>query len=327
MNKIQQYLYALFQNIDYVAIMALTFLSVGAMVMAVFFLIARRNLVQERLKRMLPAQDETTPPRKLRLIEGESTGLAAKISKPLQDVIAPKEGFNKKRIRLKLIRAGFRSEKAFHNFLAIKTLSTLLLPGFYLLTRVFYTFTPEVIMVSVVLVLIGFFLPDILLLHLTQSRQQSMVKSLPDALDLMVVCVEAGLGLDMTFKRVGEEIRPMSKDLSDEFRLTNLEIRAGRSRDESFKDMGVRTGIMEIQNLMTILVQTGRFGTSMAKALRVHAEAMRIKRRQIAEEKAAKSTVKLVFPLILFIFPALVIVLIGPAAIKIIQVLFPAISG
>jgi tight adherence protein C len=143
----------------------------------------------------------------------------------------------------------------------------------------------------------------------------------------MVVCVEAGLGLDMTFKRVGDEIRPLCKDLSDEFQLTTLEVRAGKPRDEAFKNMSSRTGVSEVNNLMTVLVQTSRFGTSMAKALRVHADAMRIKRRQLAEERAAKSTVKLIFPLVLFIFPALIIVLMGPAAIRIVKVLFPAMGG
>jgi tight adherence protein C len=131
----------------------------------------------------------------------------------------------------------------------------------------------------------------------------------------------------MTFKRVGDEIRPLSKDLSDEFALTTLEIRAGKSRDEAFRNMALRCNVPEVGNLMTVLSQTSRFGTSLATALRVHADAMRVKRRQIAEEKAAKSTVKIVFPLVLFIFPAIFVILIGPGAIRIIKVLFPILSG
>jgi tight adherence protein C len=154
-----------------------------------------------------------------------------------------------------------------------------------------------------------------------------MSKSLADALDLMVVCVEAGLGLDMTFKRVGDELRSLNQDLSDEFYLTNLEVRAGKSRAESFKNMAERTGMPDIHNLMNILSQTSRLGTSVANALRIHADAMRIKRRQIAEEAAAKSGVKLIFPLIIFIFPAILIVLAGPAAIRIITQLFPELGG
>jgi len=148
---------------------------------------------------------------------------------------------------------------------------------------------------------------------------------LPDALDLMVVCVEAGLGLDMTFKRVGDEIQSLSQDLSDEFYLTVREIRAGRNREECFRNMAVRTGVAEVGNLMTVLNQTNRFGTSLAKALRVHADSLRVKRRQIAEERAAKASVKLVFPLVVFVFPAMFIVLAGPAVIRIFKVLLPAL--
>jgi tight adherence protein C len=150
---------------------------------------------------------------------------------------------------------------------------------------------------------------------------------LPDALDLMVICVEAGLGLDMTFKKVGSEMRSICSDLSDEFDLVNREIRAGRSRDESFKNLGLRTGVVEVQNLMALLTQTNRFGTSMAKALRVHADAMRIKRRQFAEERAAKTAVKLVLPLIFCIFPGIMVVLGGPAVLKIWMAIFPLLKG
>jgi tight adherence protein C len=177
------------------------------------------------------------------------------------------------------------------------------------------------------LAIAGFFVPNMIVLHLVQKRQLVMSRTLPDALDLMVVCVEAGLGLDMTFKRVGDELRPLNQDLSDEFYLTNLEVRAGKSRTESFNNMADRTGMPDIHNLMNILSQTSRLGTSVANALRIHADAMRIKRRQIAEETAAKSGVKLIFPLILFIFPAILIVLAGPAAIKIMTQFFPHIGG
>ena len=143
----------------------------------------------------------------------------------------------------------------------------------------------------------------------------------------MVVCVEAGLGLDMTFKRVGEEIRSISKELSDEFLLTNLEVRAGQSRQDSFKNMALRTGVPEINQLMSMLNQTNRFGTSLATALRVHSDAMRVKRRQTAEEIAAKAAIKLLFPLVFFIFPALFVVLLGPGVIQIFRVLLPAMQG
>ena len=162
---------------------------------------------------------------------------------------------------------------------------------------------------------------------MTKTRQEKLVKGLPDALDLMVVCVESGLGLDMTFKRVGDEMLPLCKELSDEFTLTTLEIRAGISRADAFKNMNVRTGVSQINSLTTLLAQTSRFGTSLATALRVHADSMRIKRRQIAEATAAKSAVKMVFPLVLCIFPAIFVVLVGPGAIQIIKYLLPALGA
>ena len=175
--------------------------------------------------------------------------------------------------------------------------------------------------------ILGYYIPNMWIYLATKARQERIVKGLPDALDLMVVCVEAGLGLDATFKRVGDEMHELCKDISDEFSLTTLEIRAGNSRDEAFKNMTIRTGVNEIGSLMTVLTQTSRFGTSLATALRVHADSMRVKRRQLAEEVAAKSTVKLVFPLVLFIFPAIFVVLIGSGAIRIIKVLVPALGG
>jgi len=195
-----------------------------------------------------------------------------------------------------------------------------------MVSRIFYRFTPDMIPVFIIMAALGYFLPNLWVWLMFKARQERIFKGLPDALDLMVVCVESGLCLDMTFKRVGEEIHSICKDLSDEFNLTNLEVRAGKSRDEAFKNMALRTNVPEVHNLMTVLTQTSRFGTSLATALRVHADAMRIKRRQFAEETAAKSTVKLVFPLVLFIFPAIFVVLIGPGAIRIIKTLFPVMG-
>jgi tight adherence protein C len=231
------------------------------------------------------------------------------------------------RIRLKLVQAGYRSDRAFYNFLAAKILLPILLAVGYLVSLALYKITADSILIIVLLILAGYFFPNVWIWLMMKSRQERIFKGLPDALDLMVVCVEAGLGLDMTFKRVGEEIKPLCKDLSDEFTLTNLEIRAGKSRDEAFKNMSLRANSPEVHNLMTVLTQTSRFGTSLASALRVHADAMRVKRRQIAEETAAKSTVKLVFPLVLFIFPAIFVVIIGPGAIQIIRYLLPALGG
>jgi len=326
MNTLRNTYYIVLDNIDYFGFLALIFLAAATLVLAIFFLVGRRNVATERLSRMLPAREETAEI-KPQLLNNSSQGFVARFTKPLHDIVAPKQGATKKKVRLKLIRAGFRSEMSFQNYMASKVVLALFLPTVYIAGRSLYRLTPDVFLIAALLFVCGFFLPNLFIWLVTKDRQDGLTKALPDALDLMVVCVEAGLGLDMTFKRVGDEVQPINKNLSDEFRLTNLEIRAGRARDEAFKDMALRTGVPDIHNLMTVLVQTSRFGTSLAKALRVHADAMRVKRRQRAEEQAAKSTVKLIFPLVLFIFPAIFVVLVGPAVIQIAKVLLPVLSG
>jgi tight adherence protein C len=154
-----------------------------------------------------------------------------------------------------------------------------------------------------------------------KRRQKEIVKALPDALDLLVVCVEAGLGLNQAIVRVSEEIDHVSPLMSEQLALVNLEIRAGTPRDEALRNLGERTGVPDVQSLVTMLIQTDRFGTSIAQALRVHADTMRTKRRQRAEEAAAKTTIKLVFPLVLFIFPTMFVVILAPALIRIIRTL------
>lgn len=329
MDIILRNYYKLIDNIDVAMILALIFITTAAIVLGVAFLFTRRGQIQKRLARLLPDQSQPAQPANSNgegFLREEQKGPLAKLTQPLHDVVAPKEGGTRKKIRLKLIRAGFRSDLSFYNFVAAKIILVLTLPSIYVAIRFFYKLTPDAILTCVILAALGFFIPDFIVWANTQARQDRITKSLPDALDLMVVCVESGYGLDMTFKRVGEEMRAISPDVSDEFSLTNMEIRAGRTRDESFKEMAIRTGVPEVHSLMTMLAQTSRFGTSLAKALRIHADAMRIKRRQLAEEQAAKSAVKLVFPLILFIFPALLIVLAGPAFIRIYQALLPALD-
>jgi tight adherence protein C len=179
---------------------------------------------------------------------------------------------------------------------------------------------------TVLLGLLGFYLPNLWLKIKTSARQDKILEGFPDALDLMVVCVEAGLGLDAAINRVGEEMKLRNRLVSEEFRLLGLELRAGKLRRDALHNLGLRTGLEEVKSLMTLLIQTDKFGTSIAQALTVHADSMRTTRFQRAEEMAAKLPVKLVFPLILFIFPALFVVIVGPAAIKIYRVLLPAMG-
>jgi tight adherence protein C len=175
--------------------------------------------------------------------------------------------------------------------------------------------------------LIGFYLPNLWLRAKTSARQEKILEGFPDALDLMVVCVESGMGLDATINRVGEEMKLRNPTLSDEFRLMSLELRAGKLRRDAMRNLAARTGLDDVKSLMTLLTQTDKFGTSVAQALRVHSDSMRTRRYQRAEEMAAKLPVKLVFPLVLFIFPAMFVVIVGPAAIKIMRHLLPVIGN
>ena len=159
------------------------------------------------------------------------------------------------------------------------------------------------------------------------ERQRKILEGFPDVLDLMVVCVEAGMGLDAAIFRAGKEIELKNRVISEEFKLLSLELRAGKSRQDALRSLAMRVNLEDVNSLISLLIQTDKFGTSVAQALRVHSEAMRVKRFQMAEEIAAKLPVKLVFPLILFIFPSLFVVLLGPAMINIYRILLPRLGG
>ncbi|MEZ4483958.1 MAG: type II secretion system F family protein [Syntrophotaleaceae bacterium] len=326
MNLVMTYYFWIVDNLIYFGLLLVVFCAVALAVFGIYYIFLRPNPTEERLERLVP-HDKSGIKLKPKLLEDNQDGFVTRVTKPLHDLVAPHTGDIAKESRLRLIQAGYRSKHTYQYFIALKILLVLLFPTVYIALTVFQSFTLMRILFVALLAIIGFGLPDTIVGIIIRNRQKRLIRALPDALDLMVICVEAGLGLDMTFKRVGDEIRPICSDLSDEFALTNLEIRAGKPRSDSFKNMALRTGVSEINNLMTILVQTSRFGTSLAKALRIHADAMRIKRRQIAEETAAKSTVKLIFPLVCFIFPAIFVVLVGPGVIRIIKVLFPAMGG
>ena len=168
---------------------------------------------------------------------------------------------------------------------------------------------------------IGWVAPPFILRYKVNKRQKDIIRALPDSLDMMVVCVEAGLALNQALLRVSEEIVNVSPLMGEQLALVNLEIRAGTPRDEALRNLGDRTGVADIRSLVTMLIQTDRFGTSIATALRVHADTLRSKRRQRAEEAAAKTTIKLIFPLVFFIFPAMFVVILGPALIQIVRTL------
>jgi tight adherence protein C len=224
----------------------------------------------------------------------------------------------KSSLKIKMANAGFRSENAAAIYQGIRAicLVVFLLPAlfFFLLKD---GFTMKSIQWTVLLGGIGFYLPQIVLWHLRTTRQKEIFLTLPDALDLLVVCVESGLGLDAALRKVTEEMKGHAKVICEEFSLANLQLQMGRPRREVLHDLGVRTGVDDVRSLAAILIQADRFGSSIAQALRVQSDSMRTRRRQLAEEKAAKTAVQLIFPLVLFIFPAIFVVLVGPAAIQI----------
>jgi tight adherence protein C len=233
--------------------------------------------------------------------------------------MAPKSASEMGTLQQKLVAAGYRRHEAIWIFLGIRVGVALL---FFFVATVPALFRANV-MVALGASAGGYLMPGIWLGRLARKRKHRLRLSLPDALDLLVVSVEAGLGLDQAILRVGEELQHTHPELSDELRLVNLELRAGTGRPEALHNLATRTGVEDISSLVAMLVQTDKFGTSVAQSLRVHSDTLRTKRRQRAEEAAAKTGVKMVFPLVFCIFPAIWVVTIGPAAIKFVQVLFP----
>ena len=216
--------------------------------------------------------------------------------------------------KLMLIRAGYRRPEALMALRGAKILVPAILAAVVLITGI-ASYNPLFIWA---LALVGGYLaPDMWLSRKVRKRQNTLRKALPDALDLLVVCIEAGLGLDQAFMRVSQELRITHPELCGELDLVNAQIRVGRTRIDAMRELASRTGVDDIKALVAMLIQTDRFGTSVSQSLRVHADDMRMKRRQRAEEAAAKTPVKMVPPLVFFIFPALVVVILGPAVITI----------
>jgi tight adherence protein C len=222
--------------------------------------------------------------------------------------------------RLKFLRAGIRNKNANASFWGAKILLMVFLTLIFFIIRFLFFNIMNYhtsLAISVLCSLLGFYLPDIWLRQKSDNRKEKILRALPDALDLLVISVEAGMGMDSSIYRVANEIKLNSPELSDELHFMNLELRAGKTRKDALKNFALRTNLEEINSLATLLIQTDQFGTSMADALRVYSDSFRTERFQKAEELAAKLPVKLLFPLVAFIFPALFVVLLGPAAISI----------
>jgi tight adherence protein C len=222
------------------------------------------------------------------------------------------------RTRAWLIQAGYRDARHLTMYVGSRVLLALI----GLIAAIAATgFDSVILMVSVTA--FCFFLPRFVLKRMIRDRQRRITLALPDALDLTVICVEAGLALDQAMMRVGEDLHHAHPDLSEEFHLVNLEMRAGKPRVEALRNLTERTGVDDVRALVGTLVQTDRFGTSVAQALRVHSDSLRTERRQRAEEQAAKTTIKMVIPLVIFVLPSIIFVTLGPAVIQLIRTLLP----
>ena len=241
-------------------------------------------------------------------------------AKALSGPLMPQTELEQSELKIKLANAGFRSDSAVAVYLGLRFA---VLIGFLLLGLAIFLpkngFTMRRSKPIVIFGGFGFYLPSIVLWFLRKKRQDEIFLALPDALDLLVVCVESGLGLDAAMRKVCDEMKDHAKVIAEEFSLANFQLQMGRPRREVLHDLGVRTGVDDVRSLAAILIQADRFGSSIAQALRVQSDSMRTRRKQLAEEKAAKTAVQLIFPLVLFIFPGIFVVLVGPAAISIMK--------
>ncbi|MCU0873502.1 MAG: type II secretion system F family protein [Pirellulaceae bacterium] len=256
------------------------------------------------------------------------TDLVEKTSPQLAKPLEPTNTRDADQLRMRLSYAGFRSDYCKSVFLAAKVVC--LATGFFLGGGAMLLggdFSRQAMLRVMIYAGCGFFVPDVILRLLTKRRQEQLFFGLPDAIDLMVVCIEAGLGLDQAMRKVADEMRKSFPAVSHEFELSTLHLQMGLTRVQVFRDLGQRNGEEDLRSLAAVLIHASRFGTGIGLALRNHGEAMRIRRRQLAEERASKSAVKLIFPLVLFIFPAIFVVLVGPAAINIVRVLLPTMTG
>ncbi len=243
-----------------------------------------------------------------------------KAAPALSKALESKSELEQNNLKVRLANAGFARPDAARNFLAIKScclVAGLLFGGGYgILTS---GFAKDSWMALVMGGGAGFYIPELMLTFLKSSRQEKIFLQLPDALDLLVVCTEAGLGLDAGMRRISEELQMSAPEVCSELSTANMQLQMGKPRRDVLHDLGVRTGVDDMRSLVAILIQADRFGSSIAQALRVQSDSMRIKRRQMAEEQAQKTAVKMIFPLVLFIFPGIFVVLVGPAAIQLME--------
>lgn len=294
----------------------------------VFGVFAVLSMLSNRNSRAAQRLDRLARPASLAEIEDPKVGKKDRfqgimdVAKSFSAPMMPQTELERSELKVKLANAGFRSETASSVYLGIRFVTFLVflvVSSMYYLPQ--YGLQMKALQWIVIWTGMGFYIPSIILWWIRTSRQQEIFLTLPDALDLLVVCVESGLGLDAAMRKVCEEMSEHAKIICEELSLANFQLQMGRPRREVLHDLGVRTGVDDVRSLAAILIQADRFGSSIAQALRVQSDSMRTRRKQIAEEKAAKTAVQLIFPLVLFIFPGIFVVLVGPAAISIIEML------
>lgn len=295
-----------------------TFLAIALGIWGVGSLFRRQQ--SRTLERLEEMRDPLTRARRDKDRSNKVGNVIERAAPALSKALTPKSEEEQSSLRVRLANAGFPAPNAARNFLAIKViclLTGMMIGGAY--GFISAGISSNSWMAFAIGAGIGFYLPELAVTLLKASRQQKIFLQLPDALDLLVVCVEAGLGLDAGMRRIAEELASGAPEICAEFAAANMQLQMGRPRREVLHDLGVRTGVDDVKALAAILIQADKFGASIAQALRVQSDSMRVKRRQIAEEKAAQTAVKMIFPLVLFIFPGIFVVLVGPAAIQLME--------
>lgn len=290
--------------------------------MGIYWLVVRpQSAATERLKKL---GQRSTPAAAISLAaegDGAVADLAGRVLTPL-DRLVPRSASEVKKLQKQLQQAGIRSNDAPMIFRGLHLCSMIGFPTFVALAC---ALTGRPMNSAVILIIfafiVGFFLPRYILRKMISSRQRNIRWGLADALDLMVISIEAGLGLNAAMMKVASELKDVHPDVSEEFEMANLEIRVGRERDEALRNLAERTGVDDLRSLTAMLIQTDKFGTSISRAIRVFSDSLRTKRRQRAEQAAQKAAVKLLIPLALFLFPTLFIAILGPAAINLMDTL------
>lgn len=299
---------------------ALVFLSVTLGLAGFFFWLAP-NKMQQRLRTLSSPANPVKESTWIETIVG--------IVGPFAKLSTPSGNWDTSTLRIKFIQAGIRSSDAPLVYFGAKTLLPLLFAAitFLVLRATSQSGGLTLIMYLMVAALIGCYLPNAFLHWKVKARKREIFENFADAADLMLVCVEAGLGLDAGLNKVAEEMKVTSAAMAEELHLTNLEMRAGGTREKSLRNLALRTGIEEVGTFATMLTQADKFGTSIGESLRVFSDDLRHKRQSRAEEMAAKIPTKMLFPLVVCVFPSIIMVIMGPAAIQVVRTLLPMLDG